>query len=94
LDTEIEKVKKEYEEKQRLKREKRKKETGKDKDKDAKKKEDDQDKEDEKANSDKVRTPSIYALIVWRLINNLCSSRNSPNQRMIRKSMLDLAYTL
>jgi hypothetical protein len=79
LDTEIEKVKKEYEEKQRLKREKRKKETG---------------KEDEKANSDKVRTPSIYALIVWRLINNLCSSRNSPNQRMIRKSMLDLAYTL
>ena len=58
LDQEIEAVRKEFEEKQRLKREKRKgkeKEKEKEKDKDAKnKEEEDEDKKDEKAKDDKV----------------------------------------
>ncbi|KAF2692246.1 DUF1742-domain-containing protein [Lentithecium fluviatile CBS 122367] len=58
LDREIEKVKKEFEEKQRLKREKRKakdKEKDKAKDKGAKKTEEQDDKDDEKAKDDKIR---------------------------------------
>jgi outer membrane biosynthesis protein TonB len=94
LDAEIEKVKKEYDEKQKLKREKRKEEKSKDKDMDAKKKEEDQDKEDEKANSDKVRTISSTSSMIRLLIDNLYSLRNCPSQRMSRKSILDLAYTL
>lgn len=54
MDREIEKVKKEYEEKQRLKNEKRKtKEKG--KDKETKSNEEEEDKKDEKAKDDKVR---------------------------------------
>lgn len=53
LDREIEAVKKEYEEKQRLKKEKRKAKD-KDKDKETKKAEDEEDKKDEKAKEDKV----------------------------------------
>ncbi|KAH7389547.1 VPS4-associated protein 1 [Phaeosphaeria sp. MPI-PUGE-AT-0046c] len=58
LDVEIEKVKKEYEEKQRLKREKRK---GKEKDKDkasekeSQSKDEEEDKQDEKAKDDKIK---------------------------------------
>ncbi|KAF2653388.1 DUF1742-domain-containing protein [Lophiostoma macrostomum CBS 122681] len=54
MDREIEKVKKEYEEKQTLKREKRK-EKDKGKDKDTKKQDDEEDKEDEKAKNDKIQ---------------------------------------
>jgi hypothetical protein len=57
LDAEIEKVKKEYEEKQRLKREKRKgkeKEKDKAKEKEAQNKDDEEDKQDEEAKDDKV----------------------------------------
>ena len=54
MDREIEKVKKEYEEKQRLKKEKRK-QKDKEKDKDAKKKDEEEDKEDEKEKDEKVR---------------------------------------
>ncbi|KAF2625271.1 DUF1742-domain-containing protein [Macroventuria anomochaeta] len=54
MDQEIEKVKKEYEEKQRLKKEKRK---GKDKEKDkeAKSNEEEEDKKDEQAKDDKIK---------------------------------------
>ncbi|KAL6707947.1 hypothetical protein ACN47E_003621 [Coniothyrium glycines] len=58
LDREIEAVKKEYEEKQRLKREKRKgkdKEKDKEKEKDAKSKDEEEDKQDEKAKDDKIK---------------------------------------
>ncbi|KAF9738720.1 UPF0589 protein C32H8.01c [Paraphaeosphaeria minitans] len=58
LDLEIEQVKKEYEEKQRIKREKRKekaKEKDKEKEKDAKKTDEEEDKSDEKTKDDKVR---------------------------------------
>jgi hypothetical protein len=57
LDAQIEKVKKEYEEKQRLKREKRKgkeKEKDKAKEKEAQSKDDEEDKQDQKAKEDKV----------------------------------------
>ncbi|KAJ4365276.1 hypothetical protein N0V83_008895 [Neocucurbitaria cava] len=58
LDREIDSVKKEYEEKQKLKREKRKgkdKEKDKKKEKEAKDKEEDEDKQDEKAKDDKIK---------------------------------------
>lgn len=55
LDREIEAVKKEYDEKQRLKREKRKeKDKDKKKDSDTKEKEEAEDKQDEKAKDEKV----------------------------------------
>ncbi|KAH8730127.1 VPS4-associated protein 1 [Phaeosphaeriaceae sp. PMI808] len=57
LDAEVEKVKKEYEEKQRLKREKRKeraKEKDKTKEKDSQIKDEAEDKQDEKAKDDKI----------------------------------------
>ncbi|EAT87734.1 hypothetical protein HBI56_119750 [Parastagonospora nodorum] len=58
LDAQIEKVKKEYEEKQRLKREKRKtkeKEKDKAKEKEAQSKDEEEDKQDEKAKEDKIK---------------------------------------
>lgn len=63
MDREIQKIKEEYEEKQRRKKEKRKqkeKDKGKDKEKDkeAKKDEDDEDKKDEKERDDKIKALS------------------------------------
>lgn len=76
MDGEIERVKKEYEEKQRIKKEKRK---AKAKDKESKSNEDEEDKKDEKAKDDKVCFP--------QRIHDACSSpyrrsKSSPNQAM------------
>lgn len=63
MDREIEKVKKEYEEKQRLKKEKRKAKD-KEKDKETKTNEEEEDKKDEKAKEDKVHLPHTSSIVI------------------------------
>lgn len=94
MDREIEAVKKEYEEKQKLKREKRKgkkKDEDKEKEKDAKGEEEEEDKKDEKAKEDKVdRTDPHFE----GCIDILLRSKNSLRQKSNLQLSLALEYSI
>lgn len=106
LDREIEQVKKEYDEKQKLKREKRKekqKEKGKDKDKEkddeTKKSEEEQDKDDEKTKDDKVGFMlscyiSMHARIQDSPADSYGRSKSCHNPKTKLKSIWDPASSL
>jgi hypothetical protein len=93
LDAEIEKVKKEYDEKQKLKREKRKakdKEKDKAEEKEAKSKDEEQDTKDEKAKDDKVRYIHFMSAYVTYIVSR---SKSFLRRKRTLKMILGLAYS-